>query len=463
MVPKLLVVDDDRSMCELLADGLTAQQFEVSTTTSPAAALQLAHEREFDAVLTDINMPGMSGLELCQALLTARAHLPVLVMTAFGDLQVAVSAMRAGAYDFLTKPLDLDVVVLALNRALSHRALAREVQQLRRLVEDGRSYGDIVGASPAMREIYELVERAAPTDSTLLLTGETGTGKEIVARTVHRRSQRAEGPFVALNCAAMAETLLESELFGHVRGAFTDARAARPGLFSQAKGGTLFLDEIGEMPLSLQPKLLRALQERRVRPVGSDSEVPVDVRLVAATHRDLEVAIEEGHFREDLYYRLNVIHLSLPPLRARGTDVLLLAEHFLRHYAERAGRTLSGFTREATERLLGYSWPGNVRELQNCVGRAVVLARSEHLGVEDLPEKLRTAAASQVVVAASDDPSELVTLEEVERRYILRVMEAVGRNKSHAAQVLGLDRKTLYRKLEQYRIGADSDRSPARG
>jgi DNA-binding NtrC family response regulator len=448
----LLVIDDDKSMCELLADGLAERDFEVSYTTDASAALGLAAQREFDAVLTDINMPGMDGLELCKALVAARPDVPVLVITAFGTLESAVRAMRAGAYDLLTKPLDIEVVALALNRALGHRALSEEVRKLRRLVEQDRRYGDIVGASPPMRSVYETIERAAPTDATILISGETGTGKEIVARSIHHRSRRAGGPFVAINCAAMAETLLESELFGHVRGAFTDARNARPGLFSQAKGGTLFLDEVGEMPLSLQPKLLRTLQERTIRPVGSDQEVAMDVRVISATHRDLETFVEEGQFRQDLFYRLNVIHLQLPPLRARGGDIALLAESFLKQMSAKAGRHIAGIAHDAMERLMAYPWPGNIRELQNCIERAVTLTRADVVGAEDLPDRVRGYVSSHVLVAGSD-PSELLSLEEVERRYILRVLELVGGNKTQAAQILALDRKTLYRKIEQYRLG----------
>jgi two-component system response regulator HydG len=283
----------------------------------------------------------------------------------------------------------------------------------------------------------------------VLITGETGTGKEVVARALHRRGRRRERPFVAVNCAAMPEPLLESELFGHARGAFTDARTARTGLFVQAHGGTLFLDEIADLPLGLQPKLLRALQERTVRPVGADAVVPFDVRLVTATNRDLESAVEERRFREDLYFRINVIHIELPPLRARGSDVLLLAQHYVDHYAARSGKRVTGLSPAAAERLLTYAWPGNVRELQNCVERAVALTQYERIAVDDLPEKIRSYRRSHVLVA-SDDPSELVPMEEVERRYVLRVIEAVGGNKTLAARILGFDRKTLYRKLERY-------------
>jgi two-component system, NtrC family, response regulator AtoC len=292
----------------------------------------------------------------------------------------------------------------------------------------------------------------------VLVTGETGTGKELVARALHDRGPRKAGPFVGLNCAAVPEPLLEAELFGHVRGAFTDASRARAGLFTRANGGTLFLDEIGELPLALQPKLLRALQERKVRPVGSDDEVPFDARVMTATNRDLESAVDENRFREDLFFRINVIHVGLPPLRARGGDVLLLAQHFVDRYAGQAGKAVSGISAAAAERLLAYAWPGNVRELENCIERAIALTEFEKIAVDDLPEKIRNYRRSHVLVA-SDDPTELVPLEEVERRYILRVMEAVGGNKTEAAQVLGVGRRTLYRKLEQYGRGGGSEDS----
>jgi DNA-binding NtrC family response regulator len=452
MKAKVLIVDDDTSMCELLAEGLTQQGYDARWKASGQEALAEIELRSFDVVLTDINMRDMNGLELCQRATEAHPELPVLVITAFGSMETAVQAIRAGAYDFITKPFDIDVVGIAIERAVKHGVLTREVQRLQRAVDESRRFDELLGASPAMKEVYDLLERVAESESTVLVSGESGTGKELVARALHRRSKRATGPFVAINCAAMPEQLLESELFGHTKGAFTDARTARPGLFVQAKGGTIFLDEIGDMPLGLQPKLLRALQERTVRPVGGDHETPIDVRVVAASNRDLETAIEERKFREDLYYRINVIHVELPPLRARGADVLLLAQHYLEHFAAQSQKDVRSLDPEAAERLSAYAWPGNVRELANCLERAVALTRGESVGSADLPEKIRNYRTSHVLVAATD-PSELVPLEEVEKRYILRVLEAVGGNKTLAAQVLGLDRKTLYRKLDRY--GAD--------
>jgi two-component system response regulator HydG len=305
-----------------------------------------------------------------------------------------------------------------------------------------------------MKKVYDLVDRVAETDASVLITGESGTGKELVARAIHDRSRRKAGPFVAVNCAAVAETLLESELFGHVRGAFTDAKQGRAGLFVEANNGTFFLDEIGELPLGLQPKLLRALQERRVRPVGGNAEVPFDARLVTATNRDLETAVEDGRFRGDLFYRIDVVHVPVPPLRARGTDVLLLAQHFAQYFAGTFAKEVKGLSPAVAEKLLAYPWPGNVRELGNAIERAVALTRSLNLQVEDLPEKIRDHRVSEFVVS-SFDPTELVPLEEVERRYILRVLEAVHGNRTMAAQTLGLDRKTLYRKLKGYGVSEE--------
>ena len=449
MKSKVLIVDDDTSMCELLAEGLVQHGYEARWHASPHEALADLVEHDYDVVLTDINMRDMTGLELCQKATESHPELPVIVITAFGSMETAVQAIRAGAYDFITKPFDIDVVAIAIERAVKHGVLTREVQRLQRAVDESRRFDELLGASPAMKEVYDLLERVGESESTVLVSGESGTGKELVARALHRRSKRSTGPFVAINCAAMPEQLLESELFGHTKGAFTDARNARPGLFVQAKGGTIFLDEIGDMPIGLQPKLLRALQERTVRPVGGDTETPIDVRVVAASNRDLETAIEERKFREDLYYRINVIHVELPPLRARGADVLLLATHYLEHFAAQSQKDVRSLDPEAAEKLSSYAWPGNVRELANCMERAVALTRNESIGIADLPEKIRSYRTSHVLVAATD-PTELVPMEEVEKRYILRVLEAVGGNKTLAAQVLGLDRKTLYRKLDRY-------------
>jgi two-component system response regulator HydG len=446
MKPSVLLIDDERGVCELLEAGLRKRGFDVRWTTSASEGLALVAEHDFDVVVSDLVMPELGGLELCERLAQNRPDLPVVVVTAFGSFETAVAAIRAGAYDFITKPFEIGTLTLTLERAVRHRALRNEVKRLRQVVSQSQRVEEIRGDSAAMQPIHDLVARVAPSEVTVLVTGESGTGKELVARAIHARSGRAAGPFVAVNCAAVTESLLESELFGHARGAFTDAKAARTGLFVQARGGTLLLDELGDMPLALQPKLLRALQERRVRPVGADQEVPIDVRIVAATNRDLETAVDEGRFRADLYYRINVVHLELPPLRSRGRDVLVLAQGFLEAVAASSGRAVRGLSPAAAQKLLDYQWPGNVRELRNCMERAVALARYEEITVDDLPEKIRSYRRSHVLVAA-EDPAELVTLEQVEQRYILRVLEAVGGNRTLAARTLGLDRATLYRKL----------------
>jgi DNA-binding NtrC family response regulator len=378
----------------------------------------------------------------------------VIVVTAFGSLDTAVAAIRAGAYDFVTKPFEIEQIAMALDRAAQHRALREEVKRLRNVLAEARRFDDIVGESPAIRRVCQMVDNVAGSDATVLITGESGTGKELIAHALHHRGPRSGGPFVAVNCAAMTDTLLESELFGHVRGAFTDAKEARAGLLVKAKGGTIFLDEIGEMPKGMQAKLLRALETRLVRPVGSDVEVPIETRIVAATNRDLETEVEEGRFREDLYFRVNVIRIEVPPLRARGNDVLLLAQHFLESAATRSGKAVVGFSAHAAERLMAYPWPGNVRELHNAVEHAVALTPYDRIVPEDLPQRIREYRQSQFVIPG-ENPAELLPMHEVERQYILKVLEAVGGNKTLAARVLGFDRRTMYRKLDRYGTGSD--------
>jgi two-component system response regulator HydG len=434
-------------MRHVLEAELSQRGFRTSSRASGDEGLALLATDDFDVVLTDVNMPGMTGVDLCHRIVSNREDLPVVVMTAFGNVETAVLAIRAGAYDFVMKPFDIADLVQTLERAEKHRALREEVRRLRRAVDDAHGFDKIVGTSAPMQKVFDLVGRVADGDTNVLITGESGTGKELVARAVHERSQRSAGPFVAINCAAMPEPLLESELFGHVKGAFTDARQARSGLVLQASKGTLFLDEIGDMPPGVQAKLLRVLQERTVRPVGGDAVIPFDVRLITATNRDLESEVDEKRFREDLFYRINVVRIHLPPLRSRATDILPLAQHYLTRYAAQGKRSVTGMTAAAAEKLVTYPWPGNVRELQNCMERAVALAVVEQIGVDDLPEKVRSFKATRVVID-TDDPSDFLPMEEVERRYVLRVLEAVGGNKTTAAQILGFDRRTLYRKLD---------------
>jgi len=441
---RILIVDDDESMCDLLGSELASRGFGSAFETEPERALESLGSRDIDVVVTDLQMRGMNGIELCDRIVAAHPDLPVILLTAHGTIDAAVAALRVRAYDFLTKPPDIDTLVASVERAVRNRRLDDVVG-----TPDRESQADItpfegmIGNSPAMREVVQLLGRIASVDASVLLSGESGTGKELAARALHERSPRRAGPFVALNCAAIPDALLESELFGHAKGAFTDARADRAGLFERARGGTIFLDEIGELQLSLQPKLLRALQERVIRPVGSDREIAIDARLVAATNTDLGSAVEKRRFRADLFYRVNVIEVCLPPLRERGRDVLLLAQHFIEQLARKMGRPVTGLSAPCAAKLLAYSWPGNVRELANVIERALTLTRSSCLEVEDLPRQVHTAEAR------GKDPvpaEELVPLEEIERRYILRVLDATGGNKTLAAQILGVHRRTLYRK-----------------
>jgi two-component system, NtrC family, response regulator AtoC len=449
----VFVVDDEREMVDLIAIGLKKRGFTIVPFGNGTDALAAIATHDVDVIVTDLNMKGMTGLELCEQVVADRPDIPVLMLTAFGSFETAVGAIRAGAYDFVTKPVEIEALAIAVRRAAEHRALRGEVKRLREVVANTRGRGDLIGASPSMQRVYELIDQVSGTDASVLLTGESGTGKELVAREIHNRSRRSDGPFVAVNCAAVPEALLESELFGHAKGAFTDARHSRQGLFSQAGGGTLFLDEIGEMALALQPKLLRALQERKVRPVGGDSELPIDVRLLAATNRDLEEMVEAKLFREDLYYRIHVIHIPLPPLRTRAGDVLLLAHHLVRHHATVFDKKVTGLSNAAAERLMIYDWPGNVRELGNCIERAVAFTHFEELQVEDLPDKIRTARPHPNL--SVNDLPELLTLEEVERRHVLRVLAACNGNRTDAAKMLDLDRKTLYRKLLRWGVSGD--------
>jgi two-component system response regulator HydG len=435
----------------MLERGLTAAGYDSMSCTAAAEALERIGARDFDVVVTDVRMPRMGGLELCQRIAEMRPDLPVVVITAFGNIETAIEAIRAGAYDFIVKPFELEAVRIAVRRAVERHRLVQRVERLEHALRGARDVDGIIGGSAPMRPVFDLLDRVAGSDATVLVTGESGTGKELVARALHRRSPRASRPFVAVNCAAMPETLLESELFGHVRGAFTDAKNDRAGLFQQGEGGTIFLDEIGDLPLGLQPKLLRALQERTIRPVGGQTEVPFDARVVAATNIDLERAVAGGKFREDLFYRVNVIEIALPPLRARGNDVLLLARWFIERYASLGNKPITGILPAAAEKLLAYSWPGNVRELQNCMERAVTLCRYTELTVDDLPDKIRNWQPKHIVLD-SDDLSEFVPMDTIERNYVERVFEAAGRNKSLAASILGFNRKTLYRKLRRYGI-----------
>jgi two-component system response regulator HydG len=458
---RVLCIDDDPDQCSLLEASLSRLGYVVQTTTSPASALELVGSQPFDAIVTDLGMGEMDGLTLCERMLGTRPDIPVIVLTGQGSMETAIGALRAGAYDFLTKPIDGKFLGISVARAVQHRRLRVEVQRLKQALGESSETVRLEGDSPAIKRVMDLVVRVGASEASVLIHGETGTGKELVAHALHAASPRKDGPFVALNCAAVPPNLLESELFGHARGAFTDARNARQGLFIEASGGTLFLDEIGEMPFDMQAKLLRALQERTVRPVGSNTELPFDARIVTATHRDLENDVRDQRFRQDLFYRINVVRIDVPPLRERGSDVLRLASFFLEKACERSAKGPLQLSPQVAERLLAYDWPGNVRELENCVERAVALARFDQLTLEDLPEKIRAYRADRFVMSAND-ANEIVSLDELERRYIVRVIKLLGGNKARAAQLLGLDRRTLYRKLERYEGGPKAREGSAR-
>lgn len=447
---RVLLVEDDENLVQVLVPGLRRRGFEVESRTSAREALERLEKQDFDAIVSDVRLEGLDGLGLAERVASNRST-PVILMTGFGDLETAIAAIRTGVYDFLRKPVPLETLVVSLTRAVRHKQLEDELRRLKEAPERAPGRHRIVGESPQIREVKNLAMRVAAADISVLITGESGTGKELIARTIHDQSPRRDGPFIPINCAAVPAQLLESELFGHVAGAFTDAKRDHAGLFAQARGGTLLLDEIGDMPLDMQAKLLRAVQEGRARPVGGTDEVELDVRILASTNKDLEEELDEGRFREDLYYRLNVVNIALPPLRARGNDVLELAQYLIEDAARRLGRDVKGFSRPVGARLLRYDWPGNIRELANSMERAVALTRFSEVTVDDLPEKLRDYRVSRNVL---DAVPELVSLEEVERLHIERVLKAVDGNKSKAADILGVDRRTLYRKVERYGIAA---------
>jgi DNA-binding NtrC family response regulator len=447
-MPNVLIVDDDEDTRTLLSEGLVRRGFAVDIAASAPECLEWVRDHDVDVVVTDVQMPGGSGVQLCEQLRERHPHVLSIVLTGLGTYDTAIEAVRSGAYDYLTKPVKVDVLVVALERAFKHLSVAREARRLRQAVDLATPIATLIGTSPAIRETTAMIRRVADVDATVLITGESGTGKELVARALHDLSPaRRLEPFVAINCGAVPANLLESELFGHVRGAFTDAKSSRPGLFLQAKSGPIFLDEIGEMPLEMQVKLLRVLQQRTVRPVGGEEEVPFDARVITATNRDLETEIDEQRFREDLFYRIDVVAIAVPPLRARGADIVLLAQHLVQKIAGRGGKLVPAIGADATRKLISYDWPGNVRELENCIERAVALSGGGEIGPSHLPEKVINHQPARIELSTAD-PTALITLDEMERRYVRQVLASVNGNKTHAARVLGIDRRSLYRRLE---------------
>ncbi len=439
---QILVVDDDEGLLHLLKMRLSAEGFAVTSCTTGHEALVEAKKKMFDLAITDLRLRGEDGLDVTEELLRVHPQLPVIILTAHGSIPNAVEAMQRGAFGYLTKPFDDKELKATIEKALSQQRMSKEIQRLKSLVKELYGLENVVARSPAMQRLFQQIAQVADSDATILLFGETGTGKEVMARVAHTNSRRSKGPFVALNCAAIPETLFESELFGHVRGAFTSAHGAKKGLFQSANGGTIFLDEIGEMPLSMQVKLLRAVQEREVREVGSELSTKIDVRIIAATNKDLGEAVKNGSFRNDLYYRISVVPLFIPPLRDRRDDIPLLAQHFLKISNQRANKDVRGFTPTALHRLMVNPWPGNVRELENAIEKAVVMTRQDMITPDLLPS----------VGVSPDTPLKPLTeaKEEFERTYLKNVLQLTGGNISRAAQFAGRYRADFYKMLRKY-------------
>ncbi|HZS10542.1 MAG TPA: sigma-54 dependent transcriptional regulator [Blastocatellia bacterium] len=454
---RILVIDDDRASCNLLRELFTARGWSTETAQTPGQALELAAREKFDLLVSDINLEAeLSGIDLLRRL---RDRCPVILITGFGTLDTTVAASREGAWDIISKPFKVQEIIATVKRALERDA-ARSGQAAPEALSAQYENSGLVGRSPAMLELYKEIARVAPSRSTVLIIGESGTGKELIARAIHQHSARSSGPFVPVNCGALAESLLEAELFGHTKGSFTGAAADRKGLWEEAEGGTLFLDEIGETSQALQVKLLRTLQEKEIRRVGATKNIKVDARVITATNRELEREVEAKNFREDLYYRLSVITLRVPPLRDRRSDIPLLAERFLHNASENAGRGRLRLLEDTIKVLTAYDWPGNVRELESAVENAALRARGLEVAPEDLPPKLqseevRAKAARSPLTALYDD---LPLLEELERRYLLHVLEVVGGNRSRAAEVMGIDRRTLYRMAERFGVRGDDEK-----
>ena len=460
--PLVLVADDDDSLRRVLEFQLVEAGYEVLAAADGREALDLFTGREVDCLVTDLRMPGLSGVELIGRAGAVNADVPVVVITAYGDVETAVEAMRAGAFDYVTKPFDREQILLTLRKALVFGRTLAENRRLRRLVHGSFRLENLVGTSPRMQRVLDIVERVSRSDATVLIAGESGTGKELVAKGIHFTGARRERPFVAVNCAAIPETLIESELFGHRRGAFTGAVADAKGKFEEASGGTLLLDEVSAMPLVLQPKLLRVLQEHEVVRLGESAPRKVDVRIIATTNRDLRTMVEDGTFREDLYFRLAVVPVELPPLRERREDVPLLAEHFLRRACGRHGRVGLRLEREVFAHLSDYSWPGNVRELENVVERMVVLAAGDTITAEDLPEEVRRPRPNAANVLLELPPGGL-SIEQVERDLIRRALEMHGGNQTRAARYLDVTRSALIYRMQKYGLAPPADSTSAGG
>ena len=451
---KIMIIDDDAAMGTMLSDFFQTQNYESVVFTSAVEALKNINE-DISLVITDLKMPEMDGMTFIGEALKLDPTLPIILVTAFGSIDTAIEATRKGAFHFLVKPLKLNELLVSAEKALHFRNIQRHNLILKNELRTKYSFAGIIGKSAPMNNVFDLIQRVAPASANVLIHGDSGTGKELVARALHKLSPRVKNPFIAINCTAIPDTLLESELFGHAKGSFTGANQRKKGLFEEAEGGTLFLDEIGDMELSLQAKLLRVLQEKRIRAVGDNVDKSIDVRIVAATHKDLKQAIREGRFREDLYYRLSVIPITLPPLRHRREDIPLLAQFFLEKFSAENGRGLQGFSQTAMQYLMSLPWDGNIRELENVIERAVVLAKGPHIERADLPQE----SAQPVENIFATAVEELPTLEDFEKRYIHFVLNKVGGKKEKAAHILGINRRTLYRKEIEYGWESESSKS----
>jgi DNA-binding NtrC family response regulator len=454
----ILVVDDEKNIREGLAEALGLDGYKVRTAADGAEGLRAVDSGDVDLVITDLKMPALSGSDLLRTVAGRYPGLPVIILTGHGTIEDAVDAMRFGAFDFLTKPVNLDHLSLLVKRALESRELARKNSELEAEVENQKRTSSIIGSSPEMKRIFDLLRRVAPTKASVLITGESGVGKELVADAIHNLSPRRAGPLIKVHCAALAESLLESELFGHEKGAFTGAQARKRGRFELANEGTLFLDEIGEINQNVQIKILRVLQERRFERVGGEETVETDVRIVAATNRDLKKEIAEGRFREDLYYRLNVVNIHVPPLRERRDDIPVLAMAFLKEFAQENGKHLDGFDTKARSALYAWTWPGNVRELRNCVESAVVMSRGAMVGIDDLPPSVRSSGEERDIRVPAGS-----SLADAEKILIRETLAAQNGNKSRTAEILGIGRKTLYQKIEDYAIETEGASGAAVG
>lgn len=448
---RILVVDDEESHRIMLRAVLKEEGYEVAEAADGTEAVRAVEQEPFDLILLDLRMTTMDGIEALTEIRKKNPLVPVLIMTAYASVKTAVEALKAGAFEYLTKPLDIEELKILIEKALELYQLRAENIALKERLGDRFDFAKIIGRSPKMKEVFDTLALVAPTDATVLILGESGTGKELVANSIHHNSPRASQPFIKVSCAALPETLLEGELFGHEKGAFTGAIARREGRFQLAHRGTIFLDEVGEMSMTTQTKLLRVLQEKEFEPLGSSRTVKVDVRVIAASNKDLEKEAKGGRFREDLFYRLNVVPISLPPLRERREDIPALAAHFFATYREKNRKQLNDISGKAMDLLMRYDWPGNIRELENCVERAVILARGEIIAPADLPPAIQALTSSDREVQGLDLPSG-ISLQEVEKALILKTLEDTGGNRTRAAEILGINRRTLQNKLKEYGI-----------